>query len=150
MIELGTHVEATEIAYVARKSLGQDKRWYIPVKGNFEAPHIGLDGYNIFIEGLLPKRKGRFLHEIPKEINKGVISFPCHPVSGVVIGLETKHYGRSEPQSSGYDSYTGEWDDDPGGFTYYGKIDLYVVKSELRGKAFYVPESALTVLPDQT
>lgn len=137
MIALGTLVKFTEVAYVVRKP-AHDSTWEAPVKGNFGAP-----GHFQEWADDLPAETGRFLSPTDGT-NKNVLALPSQG-SGVVIGLERKLAGKSV---SGSHRSTMEGDDwEPGWFESVGKpIDLYVVKSELRGKAFYVPTEAIEVL----
>lgn len=127
MIALGTQVKFTEIAFVVRKWKGV---WGIPKRGNFTAPSLELE------------RETRFLVEPRSETNKSVVALPARG-TGIVIGLERKLIGRSESPSGGH-GFEDDWE--PGWFDQTGKVDLYVVKSELRGKAFYVPQESLEVV----
>lgn len=142
MIALGTPVKFTEVAFVVRKPAKSDGRWEAPRKGNYDAPSMeGWDDEGT-CDGLF-KHSGRFLAPVERT-NKNVLAVPSEG-SGVVIGLERKFAGKSV---SGRSRSTLDGDDwEPGWFEPKGgPLDLYVVKSELRGKAFYVPPDALEVL----
>jgi hypothetical protein len=137
LIALGTLVAFDEIAYIVRKKKG----WFIPQKGNFEVPSfIEDDDGNISQMG----NPARWLHEVTSDTNKGVIAFPTSG-SCIIIGLETKMFGRSTGPSGGGGLY-GADDWEPGYFEPRGKINLYIGRSELQGKAFYIPTDKVTVL----
>lgn len=132
-IALGTFVKFTEVAYVVRKQR-PDSLWGTPVKGNYESvAMVGWsdDGCVSSDSFALVPLNGRLLGPT-NDTNKNVLAVPRNG-SGFVFGLERKLAGKSIAE--------------PGWFEAKGDpIDLYVVKSELRGKPFYVPVNSLEVV----
>lgn len=152
MIALGAPIVYTHEAALARKA-GKDQiypegEWFVPRKGNGDVPH-GLLG--IFLEEPEARKlrpmfvtdDGTWLvsHEIEK-LNKAIIAYE-HPGAGVVTGLVAKLYGKSYP---GEFRNSADGDYEPGYLTSHGKVELYVVRQELRGSRFvYVPKWAARV-----
>lgn len=148
MFALGTSVAYTHRAGVARKREG---KWYLPAKGNGEIPGtqqvgngVAVSELGVLAEHIEPVTKSKWARseESIARRNKSVLSWPQEG-SGVIVGLQTKQVGVSE---AGGPSFSSD-DYDPGYFTSHGNVDLYVVRSELRGKRFvYVPTWAVRAL----
>lgn len=140
LFTLGSRVVVNQIAYVVRKK----KVWFIPERGNFEVPMVeSVDEDKIIAWG---KDEGSWLHPLTKDTNKGVIAFPINSV-GIIVGLETKMFGHSVSATGGGSLFGDDYD--PGYFDARGKIDLYVIRVELRGKSFYAPIDSVRANDDE-
>lgn len=140
---LGTPVATSREAYVVRRFLSKDdNKWFIPVKGNFATRTLYPHGEGLVVVdvvGPITNIPVEFLSEISDRTNKAVVAIR-NSRSGIVIGLERKMIGHSIPGGGHGEDY------DQGYLEAIGFVDLYVVKSELRGTPFYVPMDSITVL----
>ena len=151
MIELGTHILYTHQAAVVRKKGG---KWSFDRKQNGNIPRElyenqkGLFWINFtphthhvaveFLEPEQTKRSRPLTPELTETFNKSVVAWEIAG-AGAVTGLIRKQIGVSHEGGGSVNMY-GEGDYDYGWFTHYGKVDLYVVRHELRGTSFvYVP-----------
>ena len=143
MIELGTHITYTHEAAVVRK---KDGKWSFDKKQNGDVPlklyanPIGLfwidfrpTTHNIPVEHMEPDNTPRSRIPEPEKreaLNKSVVAWETSG-AGTVTGLIRKEIGVSQH---------GYGEGDYGWFDRWGKVNLYIVRHELRGTAFvYVP-----------
>jgi len=98
--------------------------WYPQLSVNVDESPFGFDGDPWY----------RSRHDKPEfsAKNKTVIVWPDEG-EGLLFGLVRRGVGRSMSQSGGYDSWTGEYDYDPGGFAAEGFVALYAIKTSLSG-----------------
>lgn len=146
-LALGTPVVYTHQAAVARKGKPGmwNRGWFLPEKGNGVVPSYvwfrGVDTEPDVVLGSPDELLGPTLVSFVgsdgqalspatvEKVNKATVVWEAEG-SGVVCGLETKHYGVSH-SGGGED---GGWLDN------YGQVKLYVVRSRLEGREFaYVP-----------
>jgi hypothetical protein len=156
VIALGTPITYTHRAAVARLKRG---KWELPVKGNGEVPRIVEHGGGLIFVSLfdtpiknipvthLPQEQVKTRRPVSEERwekrNKSIVTWPSEG-SAIVIGLEVKQVGESHEGGGGTNMF-GESDYEQGWFTSYGNVDLYVVRWDLRSKAFgHVPLWAAT------
>lgn len=154
MIELGTHITYTHQAAVVRKAKG---KWSFDRKQNGRVPlklyengatkdlfwiDFSPRTNHVKVEHMEPDNtpRSRVLtpEMVSETINKSVVAWE-YAGAGTVTGLVRKEIGVTQSGGGGTNIYgEGEWE--PGWFNRYGKVDLYVVRHELRGTDFvYVP-----------
>ena len=143
MIELGTHITYTHQAAVVRK---KDGKWKFDRKQNGDIPRELYENFSglfwidfspktnhIPVQHMEPDNTPRSRIPEPgkrETLNKSVAAWEASG-AGTVTGLIRKEIGVSE---------YGHGDGDYGWFNRWGKVDLYIVRHELRGMAFvYVP-----------
>jgi len=155
MIALGTHVTFTHRAAVGRRE--KHAPWQKPSDtwGDWELtePKVSVlshrNGMPTIMTIVTPitcveaeelveldtnkRRRYPVSEESWEKRNKTIFQWP-HEGSGVVVGQVRKQYGVS---------HQGRGEADVGYFQAFGQVSLYVVKSELRGAAVYVPEDAI-------
>lgn len=152
VVPLGTHISYTHRAAIARKG-GKNqwvRGWMLPAKGNGEVPSLEEREGKLYVgrtpdlarQAMFIDSEGRDVTDVGLERwNKAVACWP-EKGAGVVTGLVIKQNGISEGPRGG----TGEDDWEPGYFTSFGNVELYVVRWELRGRAFgHVPVWAAQV-----
>lgn len=149
MIALGTLIAYTHRAEVVRRGdgngIGRKGEWCFHKKGaSAMLPMLNRHGDGYVVTFVAPKvynAPAEFALEPTENDNKSVIVWP-EAGAGVVTGLITKQIGKSEPSRGGMNMY-GEGDYEIGWFSMRGKVELYVVRWELKGSAFvYVPTHA--------
>lgn len=159
-IALGSHVTFTHRAGVARRTPNRSPAnvdWH-PWELRQPKINVTVSGETlkvmtcvtpiVFVEleelvGLESNKRRRYpvSEESWAKRNKTILQWP-HEGAGVVVGQVRKQYGISQEGSSHVSMYgEGEWD--PGYFTTFGQVSLFVVKTELRGPEIYVPEHAI-------
>lgn len=148
-LALGTPVVFTAQAAVARKGNANMsiRGWHVPQKGNgiipsypvFEGETEDAFGFGPTAVTFVDEEGKQLVDPQVEKFNKAVVTWE-HGGSGVVCGLETKQYGISEEARGGGPDY--DWE--PGYFTSYGRVKLYVVRWRLEGREFcYVPPWAI-------
>jgi hypothetical protein len=159
VLALGTHVTYTYRAAVARRSRANDQspwsEWRLtepkhPAYGTSYSGDVltvmtSVQPITFVAASELPtkperRRYGSISDESWEKRNKTIMQWPDEG-SGVVVGLIRRQFGISE---SGRTSFGGD-DWDPGYFSVFGQLSLYVVKAELRGAETYVPEHAIHI-----
>lgn len=127
---LGTHVITTAEAWLARK---KDGKWFLPKRGNYNWPATNGGEHSSLTISVVtsPIHTVRLEHiQEPKEKDNKSVVVGEFQGSGVIIGLERKMLGES----------VGGYEDDPGYLLTRGHVDLYVVKTDFKVRAYYVPE----------
>lgn len=147
---LGTPVTYTRRADVVRLAEDFDHKrptWQFHVKGgSSHRPGLHAHGEGYVVTFVVPgvrNEPAEFAVEPVESDNKQVITWP-EEGSGVVTGLVTKQIGKSVGPSGGSSLY-GERDWEAGWFEMRTKVELYVVRSQLRGNDFvFVPPDAIS------